>query len=165
MAQPVLATCGLNEATIPPLTLIKQDSGVDGSFLIAAILGHRLKTSKDHQVLLIATQHNYTHYSSACLKLTYNLGPSRDSGQLQTLDIGAELFQNFPEEADGFRGSNRHRAKSSQSSGRNQVEHGRPVRCAGCKLGRSGRDGTAAGAVDVGQLSRSRWEVDRQPGT
>ncbi|XP_039444736.1 elongator complex protein 6 [Culex pipiens pallens] len=97
MAQPVLATCGLNEATIPPLTLIKQDSGVDGSFLIAAILGHRLKTSKDHRVLLIATQHNYTHYSSACLKLTYNLGPSRDSGQLQTLDIGAELFQNFPE--------------------------------------------------------------------
>uniref|UniRef100_A0A1Q3G172 Elongator complex protein 6 n=1 Tax=Culex tarsalis TaxID=7177 RepID=A0A1Q3G172_CULTA len=96
MAQPLLTTCGLNEPTIPPLTLIKQDSGVDGSFLIAAILGHRLKTSKDHRVLLIATHHNYTHYSSACLKLAYNLGPSRDSGQLQTLDIGAELFQNFP---------------------------------------------------------------------
>lgn len=96
MAQPVLAACGLQNEHLPRLTLLKQDSGVDGSFLIAAILGHRLKASKDHHVLLIATHHTYHHYSSACMKVGFNLGPARDSGQLQILDVAAELFHNYP---------------------------------------------------------------------
>ncbi|XP_065088858.1 elongator complex protein 6 [Ochlerotatus camptorhynchus] len=97
MAQPVLAACGLQGVdALPPLTLLKQHSGVDGSFLIASILGHRLKSSRDNHVLLVATQHTYHHYSSACMKLSFNLGPGRDSGQLQVLDVAAELYRSYP---------------------------------------------------------------------
>lgn len=96
MAQPVLAACGLNDQNLPSLTLVKQHTGVDGSFLIASVLGQRLKLSRENRVLLVATQHNYSHYSSACLKLAHNLAPSRDSGQLEVLDVGAELYQNYP---------------------------------------------------------------------
>lgn len=96
MAQPVLAACGLHGMdSLPPLTLLKQDSGVDGSFLIASILGHRLRSSRQNHVLLVATQHTYHHYSSACMKLGFMLGPARDSGQLQILDVAAELFRNY----------------------------------------------------------------------
>ncbi|XP_062703180.1 uncharacterized protein LOC109423624 isoform X1 [Aedes albopictus] len=96
MAQPVLAACGLQAEHLPRLTILKQDSGVDGSFLIAATLGHRLKASKDHHVLLVASHHTYHHYSAACMKVGFNLGPSRDSGQLQILDVAADLFRNYP---------------------------------------------------------------------
>ncbi|XP_053698582.1 elongator complex protein 6 [Sabethes cyaneus] len=97
MAQPLLASCGLSEPALPPgLTLVRQHSAVDGSFLIAAVLGHRLKLSRNERVLLIAAHHSYSHYSSACLKLAYNLGPARDSGQLEIFDVGAEVAQNYP---------------------------------------------------------------------
>ncbi|XP_058811713.1 uncharacterized protein LOC131676589 [Topomyia yanbarensis] len=96
MALPLLANCGLSNQTLPRLTLIKQQTAVDGSFLIASVLGHRLKSDKDTRVLLVAAQHGYGHYSSACAKLAYNLGPARDSGQLLVLDVGAELTQNYP---------------------------------------------------------------------
>ncbi|XP_055641129.1 elongator complex protein 6 [Toxorhynchites rutilus septentrionalis] len=96
MAQPLLTACGLNDQRLPAFTLVKQHSGVDGSFLIASVLGQRLKLSRENRVLLVAAQHNYNHYSSACLKLAYNLAPSRDSGQLEVLDVGAELYQNYP---------------------------------------------------------------------
>lgn len=48
-------------------------------------------------MLLVATQHTYHHYSAACMKVGFNLGPSRDSGQLQVLDVAAELFRNYPD--------------------------------------------------------------------
>lgn len=102
MAQPILAACGLQSDHLPRLTLLKQDSGVDGSFLIAATLGHRLKASKDNHVLLVATQHSYHHYSAACMKVGFNLAPARDSGQLQILDVAAELFRNYPSGASSL---------------------------------------------------------------
>lgn len=97
MAQPVLAACAVHSEPLPRLTLIKQDSGVDGSFLIAAILGRCLKTSKDNHVLLVVTHHTYHHYSSACMKIGFNLGPARDSGQLEIFDVGAELYCKYPD--------------------------------------------------------------------
>ncbi|XP_062558243.1 elongator complex protein 6 [Armigeres subalbatus] len=97
MAQPVLTACGLQSELLPRFTLIKEDSGVDGGFLIAATLGQRLKASRDNHVLLIATHHTYHHYSSACMKIGFNLGPARESGQLEILDVGAELYRNYPD--------------------------------------------------------------------
>ncbi|XP_055551596.1 elongator complex protein 6 [Wyeomyia smithii] len=97
MAQALLAACGLDGQNLPPgLTLVRQHSAVDGSFLIAAVLGNRLKVSRDERVLLIAAHHNYSHYSSACLKLAYNLGPARDSGQLHFFDVSAEVARLYP---------------------------------------------------------------------
>lgn len=97
MAQPVLVACAVHSEPLPRLTLIKQDSGVDGSFLIAATLGRCLKTSKDNHVLLVVTHHTYHHYSSACMKIGFNLGPARDSGQLEIFDVGAELYCKYPD--------------------------------------------------------------------
>ncbi|XP_058455307.1 elongator complex protein 6 [Malaya genurostris] len=96
MALPLLTTCGLSDPRLPGLTLIKQQSAVDGSFLIASVLGHRLKSDKDARILLVACHHGYSHYSSACLKLAFNLSSARESGQLQVLDVGAEVFRNYP---------------------------------------------------------------------
>ncbi|XP_055587570.1 uncharacterized protein LOC129740014 [Uranotaenia lowii] len=105
MAQQLLSTCGLigtDQQPFPAVTFIKQNCGTDGSFLVATILGQRLKpapgslNNRDHRVLLIASHHSYSHYSSACLKLTYNLGPARECGQLQVIDTGSELLQNYP---------------------------------------------------------------------
>lgn len=97
MAQSFLTSCGLGGQTLPSgLTLIRQHSAADGSFLIAVVLAHRLKVARDERILLIAAHQGYNHYSSACLKLAYNLGPARDSGQLQIIDISAEVTQNYP---------------------------------------------------------------------
>jgi len=71
MAASILFACGLNEQKLPPFVHISEESDVDGSFLISAILGQRLRIS-NAGTLLVCLQHNYQHYFNAGMRLGYN---------------------------------------------------------------------------------------------
>uniref|UniRef100_U5EX87 Elongator complex protein 6 n=1 Tax=Corethrella appendiculata TaxID=1370023 RepID=U5EX87_9DIPT len=92
MSSSILMACGLtDELKTPKVIFIKENSGVDGNFLISCLLGQRLK-QRDHKIFLHATHHNFQHYSNACMKLGSNINLPNDSGQLKFHDVKKLLF-------------------------------------------------------------------------
>lgn len=95
MAASLLLACDLNEQKLPAFILLREDSGVDGSFLISSILGQRLKIQNNGTVL-ICLHHTAQHYSNVGMRLGFNLNMARDKGTLAIIeplqDIGENLF-------------------------------------------------------------------------
>lgn len=94
MAASVLLTCNLNEHQLPPFTFIREDTGVDGSFLISSILGQRIKIQSTGTIL-VCLQNTFQHYSSAGVRLGYNLNMSRDKGTLIAIEPLLDLAENL----------------------------------------------------------------------
>uniref|UniRef100_A0A182LSQ7 Elongator complex protein 6 n=1 Tax=Anopheles culicifacies TaxID=139723 RepID=A0A182LSQ7_9DIPT len=99
MVWDVLSVCGWPIAgsreeppKAPRVTLIQEQSGVDGSFLLAMLMTNHLKRSTDNHVLLLAANHSAAHYTAACQKLTFNTASAIQSGHLCIVDVLAELY-------------------------------------------------------------------------
>ncbi|XP_040151869.1 uncharacterized protein LOC120893792 [Anopheles arabiensis] len=104
MAWDILSVCGWpiagsrNDHQTPPqqapprVTLVQEQSGVDGAFLLAMLLTNHLKRSGDNRVLLFAAHHNAAHYTAACQKLTFNAASAIQSGQLRIVDVLAAVY-------------------------------------------------------------------------
>lgn len=95
MAASLLLCCHLNEQQLPRCVFLREDAGVDGSFLISSILGQRLKVQNTGTILL-CLQNTFQHYASAGVRLGYNLSGCRDRGALVAiepmLDMATNLF-------------------------------------------------------------------------
>ncbi|XP_053659204.1 uncharacterized protein LOC128708268 [Anopheles marshallii] len=99
MVWDVLSVCGWPIAgskdetppNAPRVTLIQEQSGVDGSFLLALLMTNHLKRSTDNHVLLLAANHGAAHYTAACQKLTFNTASAVQSGHLRIVDVLSEL--------------------------------------------------------------------------
>ncbi|XP_052901975.1 uncharacterized protein LOC128309586 [Anopheles moucheti] len=99
MVWDVLSVCGWPIAgsrdetppTAPRVTLIQEQSGVDGSFLLALLMTNHLKRRTDNHVLLVAANHSAAHYTAACQKLTFNTAAAVQSGHLCIVDVLSEL--------------------------------------------------------------------------
>lgn len=94
MSGSLLLTCCLNEQQLPRFVFLREDNGVDGSFLISSILGQRLK-QQDTGTVLLCLQHSFQHYSSAGIRLGYNLNVNRDKGALIALEPLLDLAENL----------------------------------------------------------------------
>uniref|UniRef100_A0A182P2X6 Elongator complex protein 6 n=1 Tax=Anopheles epiroticus TaxID=199890 RepID=A0A182P2X6_9DIPT len=99
MVWDILSVCGWPIAgsrddapKAPRVTLVQEQSGVDGSFLLAMLMTNHLKRSVDNRVLLFAGHHNAAHYTAACQKLTFNTASAIQSGHLRIVDVLAELY-------------------------------------------------------------------------
>lgn len=95
MAASLLLACGLNEQKFPPFVLLREESGVDGSFFITSVLGQRLKVQSSATVL-VCLQHTVQHYATAGLRLGFNINMARERGNLVLIeplhDISINLF-------------------------------------------------------------------------
>lgn len=94
MATSVLLACGLNEQRFPKYTFLREDTNVDGSFLISCILGQRLKI-QNTSTLLLCLHHTYQHYSNAGIRLGFNLGAAIDKGNLHVIEPLNDLAENL----------------------------------------------------------------------
>lgn len=96
MAASLLLSCNLNEQQLPRFVFLREDIGVDGSFLISSILGQRLKV-QNTGTILVCLQNTVQHYSSAGVRLGYNLSTCRERGALiaiePLLDVSEKLFE------------------------------------------------------------------------
>ncbi|XP_050070900.1 uncharacterized protein LOC126558864 [Anopheles maculipalpis] len=100
MVWDILSVCGWpvagsrDESSNPPprVTLVQEQSGVDGSFLLAMLMTNHLKRSADNHVLLLAANHNAAHYTAACQKLTFNTASAIQTGHLCIVDVLSELY-------------------------------------------------------------------------
>lgn len=94
MATSVLLACGLNEQHFPKLTFLREDTNVDGSFLVSCILGQRLKIPNT-ATLLLCLHHTYQHYSNAGIRLGFNLGAAIDKGNLFVIEPLTDIAENL----------------------------------------------------------------------
>lgn len=94
MAGSLLLTCCLNEHQLPRFVFLREDNDIDGSFFISSILGQRLK-GQDTGTVLLCLQHSFQHYSSAGVRLGYNLNVSRDKGALVAIEPLLDLAENL----------------------------------------------------------------------
>uniref|UniRef100_A0A182KEA2 Elongator complex protein 6 n=1 Tax=Anopheles christyi TaxID=43041 RepID=A0A182KEA2_9DIPT len=99
MVWDILSVCGWPIAgsredvpIAPRITLVEEQSGVDGSFLLAMLMTNHLKRSVSNRVLLFAAHHTAAHYTAACQKLTFNTASALQSGHLRIVDMLAELY-------------------------------------------------------------------------
>lgn len=84
MARSVILACNLNEPT--DFTFIRQESDVDGSFLINCILGQTFLTPNT-SAILVCLHHTYDHYFNAGKRLNFNLNDARNKGNLVVIDV------------------------------------------------------------------------------
>lgn len=84
MARSVILGCNLNEPS--NFTFIRQESDVDGSFLINCILGQTL-ASPQKSAILLCLHHTYDHYFNAGKRLNSNLNDARNKGSLHVIDV------------------------------------------------------------------------------
>lgn len=93
MARSVILACNLNEPT--DFMFIRQESDVDGSFLINCILGQTFLTPNT-SAILTCLHHTYDHYSNAGKRLNFNLNDARNKGNLIVMDVlrnvGSEIL-------------------------------------------------------------------------
>lgn len=94
MASSVLQACELHETKLPPFVLVREDCGVDGSFLVSSILGQRLKVQNTGTVL-VCLHHSMQHYAGAGMRLGFNLNMARDKGTLAVIDVLEDLAKNL----------------------------------------------------------------------
>lgn len=83
MARSVILACNLNE--LAGFSFIRQQSDVDGSFLVNCILGQTLITPNSAAILL-CFHHTYEHYVNASKRLNFNLNDARSKGNLLAID-------------------------------------------------------------------------------
>ncbi|KAJ6640391.1 Elongator complex protein 6, partial [Pseudolycoriella hygida] len=83
MARSVVLACNLNE--LKDFMLIREDVGVDGSFLINCILGRNFLTPNS-STILVCLHHTYEHYTCAGKRLNLNLNDARSKGHLFVID-------------------------------------------------------------------------------
>lgn len=95
MAASFLLACELNEQKLPSFILLREESGVDGSFIITSVLGQRLKVQST-ATILVCLQHPVQHYASAGMRLGFNINTARERGNLiliePLLDVSDNLF-------------------------------------------------------------------------
>lgn len=95
MATSVLLACGLNEQLLPPFNFIREEAGVDASFLVTCILGQRVKIPNTSTILL-CVHHTFQHYATSGMRLGFNLNAAREKGSLIVTeplqDIADRLF-------------------------------------------------------------------------
>ncbi|XP_037030228.1 uncharacterized protein LOC119070047 [Bradysia coprophila] len=84
MARSVILACNLNEPT--DFTFIRQESDVDGSFLVNCILGQTFLTP-NASAILVCMHHTYDHYFNAGKRLNFNLNDARNRGNLIVIDV------------------------------------------------------------------------------
>lgn len=94
MARSVILACNLNEPS--DFTFIRQQSDVDGSFLINCILGQKFVTSNTTSIL-ICLNHTYDHYVNAGKRMNLNLNDARNKGNLIVIDVLKDMANNFCE--------------------------------------------------------------------
>jgi len=83
MARSVILACNLNE--LPDFMFIRQQSDVDGSFLINCILGSTFLTP-NKGAILVCLHHTFEHYVNAGKRLNFNLNDIRGKGTLLIID-------------------------------------------------------------------------------
>lgn len=93
MAASLLLSCNLNEQKLPRFVFLREDIGVDGSFVISSVLGQRLKV-QNTGTILVCLQNSFEHYSSAGIRLGYNLSACRDKGALIVIEPLLDLAEN-----------------------------------------------------------------------
>ncbi|XP_053681075.1 uncharacterized protein LOC128731942 [Anopheles nili] len=77
----------------PKVTLVQEQFGVDGSFLLANMLVNHLKANTQaNSVLLIATHHTSAHYAGVCKKLAFNTEAAVKNHQLTMVDVLEHLY-------------------------------------------------------------------------
>lgn len=91
MATSVLSACNLTESI--NYVFIKENSDVDGSFLISSLIGQRLK-QPNSAVVLIATHQTYNHYSSCGMKFGYNLCANLSKNNLHIIEPMKMILSN-----------------------------------------------------------------------
>ncbi len=84
MARSVILACNLNEPS--DFLFIRQESDVDGSFLINCILGQTFLTPNT-SAILVCMHHTYDHYFNAGKRLNFNLNDARNKGNLAIIDV------------------------------------------------------------------------------
>lgn len=94
MAASLLVSCNLNEQKLPHIVFLREDIGVDGSFVISSLLGQRLKI-QNTGTILVCLQNSFEHYSSAGIRLGYNLSTCRDKGGLIVIEPLLDLAENL----------------------------------------------------------------------
>lgn len=94
MAASFLLACDLNEQKLPSLVLLREESGVDGSFIVTSVLGQRLKVQNTTTILL-CMQHSAQHYSSAGMRLGFNINAARDRGNLILIEPLSDVKDNL----------------------------------------------------------------------
>lgn len=94
MATSVLLACGLNEQQLPKLIFLREETDVDGSFLISCIMGQRLKI-QNAGTILVCLHHTYQHYSNAGIRLGFNLNMAIEKGGLSIIDPLCDLADNL----------------------------------------------------------------------
>lgn len=90
MAASLLASCNLNDPQLPHVVFLREDAGVDGSFIISSVLGQRLKQQNTGTILL-CLQNTFQHYANAGIRLGYNLNACRDRGALIALEPNVDV--------------------------------------------------------------------------
>jgi len=83
MARSVILACNLNE--LPDFMFIRQQSDVDGSFLVNCILGNTFLTP-NKGAILVCLHHTFEHYVNAGKRLNFNLNDVRSKGTLLVID-------------------------------------------------------------------------------
>lgn len=95
MAASLLLSCGLNEPQLPQFTFLREDAGVDGSFLITCIVGTRLRL-QNTTTILVCTHNTKEHYVTAGMRLGFNVTTAIDKGALVVIEplanVAANLF-------------------------------------------------------------------------
>lgn len=94
MAASILLACGLNETKLPSFIFLDQESGADGSFLINCILSQRLKMIVTHKlkIVLFCCHQTFEHYSTAGLRLGYNLQSFKENKRIETVEPLSDLY-------------------------------------------------------------------------
>lgn len=94
MATSVLLACGLNEQQLPKFTFLREDTDVDGSFLVTCIVGQRLKIQSSGTIL-VCLHHTKEHYSNAGIRLGFNLNSAIDKGNLVVIEPLSDLAEHL----------------------------------------------------------------------
>lgn len=84
MARSVMLACNLNEPT--DFTFIRQESDVDGSFLIGCFLGQTC-VRPSSSAILVCLHHKYEHYLHAGKRLNFNFNDVKSKGNLIVIDV------------------------------------------------------------------------------
>lgn len=93
MSTSVLLACELNGPKLPQFALIQENSGADGSFLIASMIGHCLKY-QTNGVVLVCLHHISQHYTSAAARLGTNMSAAREKGRITVFEPLADIGKN-----------------------------------------------------------------------
>ena len=91
MATSILSACNLNDPI--SFLFIKENTDIDGSFLLSSLISQRLK-EQNSGTIMICTHHTFDHYNSCCMKLGCNLSSSVAKNILHVIEPMKDVLRN-----------------------------------------------------------------------